>query len=114
MKLQAEFKEHGDFALTDGQRARIDTLLAESDSLRLFVRERIERHEYGDITTAEFHQAYAEFCADKGWNVLPIRVVGRTGRPLLIHGAAGGLKSPAARPIVVLEWIGTSRTPSRS
>jgi len=44
VKLQAEFAEIGDFKLTDAQRGRVDSLLAESDSLRLFVRENLERH----------------------------------------------------------------------
>jgi hypothetical protein len=53
-------------------------LLAESDSLRLFAKERMARHEYGDVTTSEISQAYAEFCADRGWNALPSAVVERT------------------------------------
>ncbi|HOX59059.1 MAG TPA: bifunctional DNA primase/polymerase [Candidatus Paceibacterota bacterium] len=78
VRLQAEFAEIGDFRLTDVQRGRIDSLLAESDSLRLFVKQRMARHEYGDVTTSEISQAYAEFCADNGWNVLPTAVVERT------------------------------------
>jgi phage/plasmid-associated DNA primase len=78
VRLQAEFAERGDFKLTDLQRGRIDSLLAESDSLRLFVKQRMARHEYGDVTTSEISQAYAEFCADNGWNVLPTAVVERT------------------------------------
>ncbi len=84
VKLQGEFAERGDFALTDAQRGRVDSLLAESDSLRLFVRERLERHEYGDVTTGEFQQAYAEFCADKGWNALPITVVERSAADVML------------------------------
>ena len=76
--MQGEFAEVGDFLLSDAQRGRVDSLLAESDSLRLFVKEGLVRHEYGDVTTSELHQAYAEFCADKGWNALPITVVERT------------------------------------
>jgi len=33
---------------------------------------------YGDVTTSEISQGYAEFCADKGWNALPTAVVERT------------------------------------
>lgn len=84
VKLQAEFAERGDFMLTDMQRERVDSLLAESDSLRLFVRERMERHAYGDVTTGEFQQAYAEFCADKGWNALPITVVERNAADVML------------------------------
>lgn len=78
VRLQTEFAEIGDFKLTGAQRQRIDSLLAESDSLRLFVRARMARHEYGDVTSAEISQAYAEYCADKGWNALPTAVVERT------------------------------------
>jgi P4 family phage/plasmid primase-like protien len=84
VKLQTEFAELGDFMLTDAQRGRIDSLLAESDSLRLFVRDGLERHEYGDVTTGEFQQAYAEFCADKGWNALPITVVERLAADVML------------------------------
>jgi P4 family phage/plasmid primase-like protien len=85
VKLQAEFADKGDFALSDAQRARIDSLLAESDSLRLFVRERVARHEYGDITNSELQQGYAEFCADKGWNPLPITVVERNAADIMLE-----------------------------
>ena len=62
----------------------MDSLLAESDSLRRFVREGLERHAFGDVTTAEFQQAYAEFCADKGWNALPITVVERQAADVML------------------------------
>ena len=78
VKLQSEFAEIGDFKLTEAQRGRVDSLLAESDSLRLFVAAQLERHEYDNVTSAEISQAYAEFCADKGWNALPTSVVERT------------------------------------
>ena len=84
VKLQQEFAERGDFMLTDAQRGRIDSLLAESDSLRLFVREALERDDYGDVTTGEFQQGYAEFCADKGWNALPITVVERHAADVML------------------------------
>jgi putative DNA primase/helicase len=78
VKLQAEFAQCGDFVLTEAQRGRVDSLLAESDSLRIFVKERMERHEYGDVTCAEISQAYVEFCADKGWNAQSSAVVERS------------------------------------
>ena len=84
VKLQGEFAERGDFLLSAAQRSRVDSLLAESDSLRRFVREGLERHTYGDVTTAEFQQAYAEFCADKGWNALPITVVERNAADVML------------------------------
>jgi P4 family phage/plasmid primase-like protien len=85
VKLQTEFADTGDFSLTDAQRGRVDSLLAESDSLRLFVQASLERHEHENITSAEISQAYAEFCADKGWNALPTSVVERTLPDLLLE-----------------------------
>jgi P4 family phage/plasmid primase-like protien len=85
LKLQTEFAEVGDFKLTDAQHERIDSLLAESESLRLFVKERLVRREYGDVTTNEIGQAYSEYCADKGWNALPSAVVERTLPDLILE-----------------------------
>jgi P4 family phage/plasmid primase-like protien len=85
VKLQTEFAETGDFMLSEAQRERVDSLLAESDSLRLFVKTSLERHEHDNVTSAEISQAYAEFCADKGWNALPTSVVERTLPDLMLE-----------------------------
>jgi P4 family phage/plasmid primase-like protien len=85
VKLQTEFAETGDFALSDAQRERVDSLLAESDSLRLFVKASLERHEFDNVTSSEISQAYAEFCADKGWNALPSAIVERTLPDLMLE-----------------------------
>ena len=85
VKLQTEFTEIGDFKLSDAQRGRVDSLLAESDSLRLFVQAQLESHEHDNVTSAEISQAYAEFCADKGWNALSTSVVERTLPDLLLE-----------------------------
>jgi len=68
--------------------------VAESDSLRLFVKERIQRNEYGDVTTSEIGQAYAEFCGDRGWNALGTAVVERT-----LPDRRGGLLSKCGREL---------------
>lgn len=85
VKLQSEFATTGDFALTNKQRDRVDSLLAESDSLRCFVRERLQKSAYGDVTTAEISQAYAEYCADRSWNALPSTLVERTLPDLMLE-----------------------------
>jgi hypothetical protein len=40
-------------------------------------------HQY-DVTCAEVQQAYAEYCADKGWNAMPITVVERQLADLML------------------------------
>ncbi|MDB6110470.1 MAG: hypothetical protein JWR69_2220 [Pedosphaera sp.] len=85
VKLQEELKAHGDFVLTEVQKGRVDSLLAESDSLRLFMQQRMERHPHTDVTSNELTQAYAEFCGDKGWNPLPGTVVERQAADLVLE-----------------------------
>lgn len=61
----------GDIALTPRQAGVVDSLLAESDSLRHFLNDRVERFEGGDLTVHEIIETYAEYCPDHGWAPLP-------------------------------------------
>jgi len=63
---------NGDIAITERQRNIVDSLLAESDSLRFFLRERVERAGGVDLSVSEIVEAYAAFCPDMGWQPLPI------------------------------------------
>ena len=83
-KLKADLAEKGDFRLTPAQQGRIDSLLQESDSLRLFVKTRVEPSDGSSITTSDLVQAYAVFCADQGWNPMPTTVVERKAPDLML------------------------------
>src|SRR5947209_2291543 len=50
--------EGGDFVLTARQRGVVDSLLAESDSLRHFLQEQVMVDTYGDVTASEVIEAY--------------------------------------------------------
>ena len=64
----AELKNSGDFVLTTAQSARVDVLLAESDSVREFVRQCVRPgHPAAQIAVEELTQAYALFCDKNGW-----------------------------------------------
>ena len=65
----------GDIALTERQKGIVDSLLAESDSLRSFLRDRVERAEGADLSVNEIVEAYADFCPEMGWNPMPITEV---------------------------------------
>ena len=65
----------GGIALTERQEAVVDSLLAESDSLRFFLRGRVERAEDADLSVNELVEAYAAFCPERGWTPLPITEV---------------------------------------
>jgi hypothetical protein len=60
--LFKDIEQTGDIVLSPRQSARIDGLLAESDSLQLFLRHSIAQVEGPDLTTEEILQEYAKFC----------------------------------------------------
>ena len=74
----------GDYRLTDAQLGRIDQLLAESDSIRHFVKERIHPAEGSDLTTAEIVSAYLDYCSDQGWLAFSSKTVERNLPDLML------------------------------
>lgn len=74
LKLLADIRDYGKIRLSREQQDRVDALLLESDSIRIFVRERVCRGS-GDLTSAELVMAYVGYCNDQGWNALPQRIV---------------------------------------
>jgi P4 family phage/plasmid primase-like protien len=74
-----ELETCGDFVLTQAQQDRVEALLAESDSVREFVKTWLHTSK-GDITLGELHQGYEEFCRDTGYP------------PVAPHQAAGQMK----------------------
>jgi phage/plasmid-associated DNA primase len=75
----------GDFVLTERQRGIVDSLLAESDSLRHFLQDRVMADAYGDLTVSELVEAYAAFCPEKKWQPLPITEVQRQLEGLMLE-----------------------------
>jgi phage/plasmid-associated DNA primase len=74
VKHLKECDEHGDYVLTEEQKGRVTTLLAESDSLRHFVVDGIQSSQYGmDLSTDEIIAAYFDYCAKKGWAPFPTK-----------------------------------------
>ena len=69
--LLRDIKETGDIRLTDRQAGVVDSLLAESDSLRFFLRECVALEKGSDLTVSEIIQAYAHYCPERGWDPLP-------------------------------------------
>jgi P4 family phage/plasmid primase-like protien len=71
----AELKECGDYRLSDRQGQRVNALLAESDSVREFIRQRVEACSGADVAVYELVEAYAAFCDAMGWEPLSSRRV---------------------------------------
>jgi phage/plasmid-associated DNA primase len=74
-----------DIVLTDAQSHRVDALLAESDSLRHFLEERVEPSEDSGLSTDELHFAYGDYCAEKHWNTLSMTAVSRQLPDLMLE-----------------------------
>jgi hypothetical protein len=83
--LLKDIDKTGDIVLTDRQRGVVDSLLAESDSLRVFLKERVECAGAFDLSVNEIVEAYAEFCPEQGWDPLPITMVHRDLEGLMLE-----------------------------
>ena len=75
----------GDFVLTDRQRGIVDSLLAESDSLRNFLQARVVADAGGDMTVTEIVEGYAAYCPDQKWQAMPITEVQRQLEGLMLE-----------------------------
>ncbi len=62
----------GDLRLTQRQNAVVDSLLAESESLKHFIIDRVTRAPGRDVTGNELLEAYAAYCPERGWRALPV------------------------------------------
>jgi putative DNA primase/helicase len=62
----------GDFVMTQRQHEIVGSLLAESDSLRHFLRDRVAANAYEDLTVTEIIEAYAAYCPERHWRPMPI------------------------------------------
>jgi phage/plasmid-associated DNA primase len=65
----------GEYHLTEAQEDRVDQFLAESDSIRHFVTDRIEQAPDCDLTTTEIVSAYFDYCSESGWVAFSSREV---------------------------------------
>ena len=86
----AELENGGDFRLSDEQKERVERLLTESQSLQVFVKERIISQDGEDLTTDEIVRAYFGFCNKRGWTTRPTQVVERELKDLMpeIHNSS--------------------------
>jgi len=87
----AKFAREGTgWPLTPVQQKRVDDMLAESDSLRAFVSQRIVREHDASLSVDELLAEYENYCAELGWMSLAKARAERSLSPLMmeIHRAA--------------------------
>ena len=58
---------HFQLELTANQQGRVNDLLLESDSVRVFVENCLERDGTETLTVADCFAHYVEYCGDRGW-----------------------------------------------
>jgi len=83
--LLKDIEQYGDIQMPASQEGVVDALLAESDSLRHFLTNRVERDDHLDLSTSEIVEVYAEYCPSMGWNPKPITVVYRELEGLMLE-----------------------------
>jgi putative DNA primase/helicase len=69
IKLRDDISAYGSLQLSKRQRERIDSLLNESDALRLFLENYVEPEHGSSLTSDELVQGYSQYCLQKGWNM---------------------------------------------
>ena len=90
LRLRELSRQRKDIPLTTAQADRIEALIAESDSLRLFIKQRVRRQTGTSLTTDEILSAYENYCSVKGWSALPRKRFEQQLGPLMMefHQAA--------------------------
>ena len=68
--LLADIEETGDIRLTEAQGGVVDSLLAESDSLRHFLRASLKVAKGCSLSISEIMHRYAHYCPEQGWHPL--------------------------------------------
>ena len=71
-----ELEKKAEFQLSPEQEARVDALLAESQSIEVFLKESVQKGGDG-VGTEALCAAYSEFCESRGWSALKIDKVKR-------------------------------------
>ena len=71
----AELTRSGDYAQTARQRASVDEMLFESDSVRAFVCSQLVERHGADVSSAELVNAYVDYCELRRWDALSRRTV---------------------------------------
>jgi P4 family phage/plasmid primase-like protien len=69
LALHADIKEHGTIALNAKQRKRVESMLNESDGLRLFLTDTVEPASGFSLATSAIVEKYAGYCSEQGWNM---------------------------------------------
>jgi P4 family phage/plasmid primase-like protien len=96
-RLKEISREGGRFPISPSQEDRVETLLAESDSLRLFIKQNVIREEGASLTTEEILYAYENFCSEHNWTAVAKRRFEQQLGPLMMEFHRAGKRNDIAR-----------------
>lgn len=80
-----DLESHGKLVLSQTQSKRVEKLLEESNSLRVFVQKCVRDAPTNDITTEELIEAYSNFCEQQGWIPVSTHDAGRQLPDLILE-----------------------------
>jgi putative DNA primase/helicase len=75
LKLLSDLREFGDIRLSSRQKARVEALLTESDSLKLFLIRSLVGSQNCNVTVNEIVEAYYKDCASNQWTPQAVTIV---------------------------------------
>ena len=74
-ELLADIERTGNYDLTDKQKARIDALMDQSDSVKRYVKDCVVKSRGEHITVEELLSSYYDYCEQNGWHPMPTKDV---------------------------------------
>jgi P4 family phage/plasmid primase-like protien len=105
-RLKHQLAQGGEFPRSDRMMKKVDHLLAESDSVRSFVRDGIKKREGSSMDVDETLNCYRQFCDAMGWTSLSDRQVTPQLKDLMIelHGEVQQ-RNPSPRHWKNIEFV---------
>jgi len=85
LMLFDDIEKYGDIQMTQRQTDIVDSLLAESESLRHFLLSNVVKAPGSDLSVDEIISTYAHYCPDQGWVPLPESQIGRQLPSLMLE-----------------------------
>jgi putative DNA primase/helicase len=85
VEIMSRMNQGQAFPLTTEQLESVEDLLAESDSLRLFVKKHVQKSPNSSLTVEEVQNTYENFCALRGWVALSKRQFEEGLGPLMME-----------------------------
>jgi phage/plasmid-associated DNA primase len=90
--LLDDIQQSGNLVLSEIQQKRVEDLLNESDSIRIFLKQSVQRASEEALSVLQIVEAYNKFCIDRGWDPIAVSTVEKR-LPDLMSELFGVLKS---------------------